>query len=51
MVRGMGRALTDAEQERVAEAIVTQLEISNWKIEEGGLPEGHGPHLMGRTES
>jgi hypothetical protein len=43
----MRRSLTDDEQDRVADTIVKHLELSNWKIEEGRIPEGHGPKLMG----
>jgi hypothetical protein len=35
LIRGMRRALTDEEQERVAEAIGRPLDPSNRKIEEG----------------
>jgi hypothetical protein len=47
LIRGMRRALTDDDQDRVAEAIVKHLELTNWKVEEGQLPEGHGPQIMG----
>jgi hypothetical protein len=47
-IRGMRRALTDEQQDRVAEAIVDHLELSNWKIEEGSPQPGHGPKLMGQ---
>lgn len=47
LIRGMRRALTDAEQDRVADATVRHLESSNWKIEERQLGEGHGGYLMG----
>jgi hypothetical protein len=42
LIRGMRRALTDEEQERVAHAIVEHLELSNWKIDQGPALEGHG---------
>jgi hypothetical protein len=47
LVRGMRRALADDEQHKVAGAIVEHLERSNWKIEQGPIPEGHGPHFDG----
>jgi hypothetical protein len=46
LVRGMRRSLTDHEQNTVSQAIVDHLELSNWKIEEGLPPEGHGPNIM-----
>jgi len=46
LCRGMRRSLTDDEQHKVAGAIVEHLERSNWKIEQGPMPEGHGPGLM-----
>jgi hypothetical protein len=46
LVRGMRRSLTDDEQLKVAAAIVEHLERSNWRIEQGPMPKGHGPHLM-----
>jgi len=46
LIRGMRRTLTDEQQDRVAHAIVEHLELSNWKIEEGAAPEGHGPNIM-----
>jgi hypothetical protein len=47
LIRGMRRSLTDDEQDRVADTIVKHLELSNWKIEEGRIPDGHGPKHMG----
>jgi hypothetical protein len=46
LIRGMRRSLSDAEQDRVAGAIVEHLELSNWQIEEGPPLPGHGtnPH-------
>ena len=41
LIRGMRRSLTDAEQDRVAGAIVEHLELSNWQIEEGPPLPGH----------
>ena len=35
LIRGMRRMLNDHEQDKVAEAIVEQLERSNWKVEQG----------------
>jgi hypothetical protein len=46
VIRGMRRALTDDDQDRVAEAIVKHLELSNWKIEEGPPQPGHGPNIL-----
>jgi hypothetical protein len=42
LVRGMRRSLTDDEQQKVAGAIVEHLERSNWRIEQGPMPEGMG---------
>jgi len=41
-VRSMRRALTEEDQERVAEAIVHELETNNWKVTLGepGRPSG-----------
>jgi hypothetical protein len=47
-IRGMRRSLADDEQHKVADAIVEHLEKNNWKIEQGPLLEGHGPHLMSK---
>jgi hypothetical protein len=49
LIRGMRRSLTDAEQDRVADAIVEHLELSNWKIEEGPPLPGHGTNLQRRN--
>jgi hypothetical protein len=38
--------ITEEEQDKVARAIVDQLEGQNWKIEQGPPREGHGPQLM-----
>jgi hypothetical protein len=46
LIRGMRRSLTDAEQDRVAGAIVEHLELSNWKIEEGPPLPGHGTNIQ-----
>jgi hypothetical protein len=43
----MRRSLTEDEQHKIAGAIVEQLERSNWKIEQGPMPEGHS-RLMGK---
>jgi hypothetical protein len=32
--------------EKVASAIVEDLERSNWRFEQGPAPEGHGPNIM-----
>lgn len=48
LVRGMRRALTEDQQHTVAEAIAKHLRATNWKIEQGPPPEGHGPHLMAK---
>jgi hypothetical protein len=42
----MRRALADSEQEVIAEAIVDDLERSNWKIEQGPERPGHS-RMMG----
>jgi hypothetical protein len=41
LIRGMRRALGDNQQEVIAEAIVDDLERSNWKIEPGPESPGH----------
>jgi hypothetical protein len=46
LVRGMRRSLTDDEQVMIAQAIVKDLQLNNWKFEEGPPLEGHGPKLM-----
>jgi hypothetical protein len=54
LIRGMRRSLTDEQQDRVAEAIVKHLELSNWKIEQGPPQPGHGTNLdlsSGRTSA
>ena len=48
LIRGMRRALTEDEQGKVATCIVEHLESTNWKIEQGSVREGHGPHLMSK---
>jgi hypothetical protein len=45
LIRGMRRALTEDEQDKVAGAIVKHLEQSNRKIEQGPPAEGHGQYL------
>jgi hypothetical protein len=40
-IRGMRRSLTDEQQDRVADAIVEHLELSNWKIEVTGAWHQH----------
>jgi hypothetical protein len=46
-VRGMRRQVTDAERDRIAEAIVDYLFLANWKIEKGPplAPHGTGAHF------
>jgi hypothetical protein len=46
LIRGMRRSLTDEEQDRVVGEIVSHLELSNWKIEQGPVTRGHGSNLM-----
>ena len=43
LIRGMRRALTEDDQQKVAAAIVEHLESHNWKIEQGPVREGDGP--------
>ena len=38
-------ALTEEEQDTIAEEIVELLELANWKIEAGSPLGGHGPGL------
>jgi hypothetical protein len=47
LCRGMRRSLAEDEQHKVAGAIIEQLLRSNWKIEQGPMPEGHS-RLMGK---
>ena len=46
-VRGMRREVTDAERDRIAEAIVDYLFLANWKIDKGPpvAPHGTGAHF------
>jgi hypothetical protein len=44
----MRRALTEKEQDKIAEKIVEHLESTNWKIEQGAPAEGHGRYLCPR---
>jgi hypothetical protein len=46
LIRGMRRSLSDAEQDRVAGAIVAHLELTNWQIEEGPPLPGHGTNIQ-----
>jgi hypothetical protein len=46
LCRGMRRALTEGEQDKVTAGIVEHLKTHNWKIEPGPVREGHS-HLMG----
>jgi hypothetical protein len=46
LVRGMRRALTDDEWAKIAEAIVNDLELNNWKFEQGPAPGAHS-QIMG----
>lgn len=50
LIRGMRRSLTVQEQDRVSQAIVEHLELSNWKIEEGPVRDGHGPTIMSQGD-
>lgn len=45
-IRAMRRTLDDSQQDRVAQAIVEHLELSNWKIEQGPEAKGHGSNIM-----
>jgi hypothetical protein len=49
LCRGMRRALTEDEQQKVAGPIVEHLESTNWRIEQGPMPEGHSG-LMGKSQ-
>jgi hypothetical protein len=40
---------TENEQDKIAEAIVEDLERSNWKFEQR-IPAGGGSHLSGREQ-
>jgi hypothetical protein len=46
LCRGMRRALSEDEQQKVAGVIVEQLEQSNWKIDQGPASEGHGQKII-----
>ena len=48
LIRGMRRALTDDEQEKIARAIVDDLERNNWRVEQGPPVKGHGPTLTAK---
>jgi hypothetical protein len=41
----MPRALTEDEQAQVAQAIVDDLKLNNWRFEQGHR-EGKGPNIM-----
>lgn len=45
LVRGMRRQLTEAERDRVAEAIADHLHRANWRIESGRPLTGHGDNF------
>jgi hypothetical protein len=45
LIRGMRRALTEDERDKVAGAIVEHLERSNWEVEQGPPAEGHGQYF------
>jgi hypothetical protein len=42
----MPRSLTAAQRDRVANAIVEHLELSNWKTDEGPPLQGHGTNTQ-----
>jgi hypothetical protein len=45
----MRRQLDEEQQEVVAQEIVKDLELNNWKFELGPESEGHGPNLIPKT--
>jgi len=42
VIRGMRRALSEEEQQRVSAKIAEHLELANWKIERGPPSQGAG---------
>lgn len=51
LVRGIHRALSEDERDRIAAAIVEHLKLPNYKIEPGPPLEPHGSNLMGRPQA
>jgi hypothetical protein len=47
LIRGARRTFTEDEQRIIAQAIVEDLEGSNWKIESGAPARANGSELMG----
>ena len=45
LVRGMRRAMTDVEQDRVADAIADHLKLANYSVEPGPPLTGHGQNF------
>ena len=50
LVHGMRRAMTDVEQDRVADAIADHLKLANYKVEPGPSLTGHGQNFDFRPE-
>lgn len=50
LVHGMRRTLSEVERNRVADAVIDQLERSNYRIETGPPVEGHGQRLARRAD-
>lgn len=46
LVHGMRRKLAEEERNRVADAIIEQVLLSNYEITQGKPRDGHGSHLM-----
>jgi hypothetical protein len=46
LIRGMRRALSEDDQNKIADAIAKHLLSHNWKIERGPGLEGHGQYLI-----
>ena len=49
LIRGARRTFTEGEQDKIADAIVEDLERSNWRFEQGPPTLG-GSHLSGKKQ-
>ena len=49
-IRGARRIFTEEEQGKIAQAIVEDLERSNWKIEQGPEAPGHSGIMGARND-
>jgi hypothetical protein len=46
LIRGARRTFSEDEQQKIAAAIVDDLERSNWRFEQGPALEGHGQRIV-----